>query len=328
MHAAATGEAIAKMKMKALSISFSIAFILRVVSQYALGILWDWHIFTWFFIWGNYNNAALNVENWGWYIEWTPAFIGSGMLVGLNASISFFAGSVLAWGIIGPSLVTNGAAWGEAILPGDPKWGGWVTFASLDPLSSTKNNPSPRFWLVWPGVFLMICVSFTEIALQYKVIGYVARAIFRACCNYANKVKPSPWLKKHGESKQENLVEDSAPDHQLVKWWMWLPLLVVIIICVCVVLGVQFNMPIGMSLLSVFLAFFFSFLAVQCAGVTDITPLTAASKASQVVLGGATKGQHWGIRHAQRLNLLGGSMASMGANQASDLTGDFRVGFL
>jgi uncharacterized oligopeptide transporter (OPT) family protein len=328
MHAAATGEAIAKMKMKALSISFSAAFILRVVSQYALGILWDWHIFTWFFIWGNYNNAALNVENWGWYIEWTPAFIGSGMLVGLNASVSFFAGSVLAWGIIGPALVHNGAAWGEAIIPGDPKWGGWISFASLDPASSTKDNPSPRFWLVWPGVFLMICVSFTEIALQYKVVGYVARAVFRACCNYANKVKPSPWLKKHGESRQENLVEDSAPEHQLVKWWMWLPLLVVVIICVCVVLGVQFDMPIGMSLLSVFLAFFFSFLAVQCAGVTDITPLTAASKASQVVLGGATKGQHWGIRHAQRLNLLGGSMASMGANQASDLTGDFRVGFL
>ena len=76
-------------------------------------------------------------------------------------------------------------------------------------------------------------------------------------------------------------------------------------------------MPVGMSLLSIFLAFFFSFLAVQCAGVTDITPLTAASKASQIVLGGATKGEHWPVQHAQRLNLLGGSLASMGANQAS-----------
>lgn len=93
-------------------------------------------------------------------------------------------------------------------------------------------------------------------------------------------------------------------------------------------MAVQFNMPIGMTLLSIFLAFFFSFLAVQCAGVTDITPLTAASKASQIVLGGATKGEHWPIQHAQRLNLLGGSLASMGANQASDLVGDFRVGFL
>ncbi|KAK3670700.1 hypothetical protein LTR78_009392 [Recurvomyces mirabilis] len=87
-------------------------------------------------------------------------------------------------------------------------------------------------------------------------------------------------------------------------------------------------MPVGMSLLAIFLAFFFSILAVQCAGVTDITPLTAASKASQIVLGGATKGEHWPVQHAQRLNLLGGSLASMGANQAHDLVGDFRVGFL
>lgn len=87
-------------------------------------------------------------------------------------------------------------------------------------------------------------------------------------------------------------------------------------------------MPIGMSLLSVFLAFFFSFLAVQCTGVTDITPLTAASKASQIILGGATKGEHWQTDHAQRLNLLGGALANMGANQATDLTQDFRTGFL
>jgi uncharacterized oligopeptide transporter (OPT) family protein len=60
----------------------------------------------------------------------------------------------------------------------------------------------------------------------------------------------------------------------------------------------------------------------------DITPLTAASKASQLVLGGATKGEHWAIDHAQRLNLIGGGLANIGANQATDLTSDFRVGFL
>lgn len=111
-------------------------------------------------------------------------------------------------------------------------------------------------------------------------------------------------------------------------------------------MGVEFDMPVGMSVLSVFLAFFFSFLAIQCTGVTgkhtknggfdifadshvpDITPLTAASKASQIVLGGATKGEGWGVAHAQKLNLLGGALANMGANQSTDLTTDFRVGFL
>ena len=76
MHAMGSGAADAMQKMRALGYAFLLAFVLRIVSDYALGILWDWHIFTWFYIWGNYNNYAIVIENWGWYIEWTPAFIG------------------------------------------------------------------------------------------------------------------------------------------------------------------------------------------------------------------------------------------------------------
>lgn len=169
MHEAVGGEAIAKMKMKALSIAFAAAFILRVVSQYCIGILWDWHIFTWFFIWGNYHNLAINVENWGWLVEWTPAFIGAGMLVGLNVAISFFSGSVLAWGIIGPALVHNGAAFGVAAGPdGDDRWKDYISFASLSLSASNKDTPSPRFWLLWPGVLCMIAVSFTGESARSK----------------------------------------------------------------------------------------------------------------------------------------------------------------
>ncbi|KAF7186416.1 putative metal-nicotianamine transporter YSL13 [Pseudocercospora fuligena] len=333
MHMAATGEAIAKMKMKALSYAFSAAFLLRVVSQYAIGILWDWHIFTWFFIWGNYNNQALAVENWGWMIEWTPAFIGAGMLVGLNTAISFYGGSILAWGIIGPALVHNKVAFGMQLYEDDPKWSGLVSFASLGAAASTKDTPSPRFWLLWPGVLLMIVVSFVELGLQYKVFFHVSKAIYRGSCSgiaaaMRKMGKPSEAMERKGAQKQADYVQDFAEDKELVKWWMWAPAIVFVVIMTCVVMGLQFDMPVGMSLLSIFLAFFFSLLAVQCAGVTDITPLTAASKASQIVLGGATKGEHWQVEHAQRLNLLGGSLASIGANQASDLVGDFRVGFL
>lgn len=56
--------------------------------------------------------------------------------------------------------------------------------------------------------------------------------------------------------------------------------------------------------------------------------MTAASKASQIILGTTTKGPNWTVPQAQRLNLLGGALASIGAGQAADLTGDFRIGFL
>ncbi|KAH0354266.1 oligopeptide transporter, partial [Aureobasidium melanogenum] len=332
MHAAATGEAIAKLKMKALSYSFIGALLLRVVSQYAIGILWDWHIFTWFFIWGNYKNSAIAVENWGWFIEFTPAFIGSGMLVGLNVALSFFGGSVLAWGIIGPALVHNGVAFGAQSYPDDPKWDKVVSFYSLNHKFANKDTPSPRYWLLWPGVLAMIVISFTELFLQWKVFFIMFKAMGRGAAKgfnaMTNKVGINGATINVTDQKEEDVIKDSAADHELVKIWMWGPILILSIIACCIVLGVQYDMPVGMSLLSVFLAFFFAILAVQCAGVTDVTPLTAASKASQLVLGGATKGEHWVTEHAQRLNLIGGSLASIGAGQASDLVGDFRVGYL
>jgi hypothetical protein len=40
MHLAANGAALAKKKMRALSFGFIYAMIIRVISQYALGIFW------------------------------------------------------------------------------------------------------------------------------------------------------------------------------------------------------------------------------------------------------------------------------------------------
>ena len=99
----------AKRKTKGLILAFSFAITLRVVSEYAPGVLWDWHLFYtlnrigW--------TSAINAESWvsvhfiliflirvygcnvqGWIWEWTPAFVGAGMLTGINASYSFLGG--------------------------------------------------------------------------------------------------------------------------------------------------------------------------------------------------------------------------------------------
>ena len=54
MHDAVRGARIGKLKMKALGWAFSAAITLRVVSQYAVGVLWEWHFFWWFHAWGHY----------------------------------------------------------------------------------------------------------------------------------------------------------------------------------------------------------------------------------------------------------------------------------
>ena len=48
MHASGGGSIEAMKKLKAISAAFGGAIIHRVVSYYAVGILYDWHVFTWY----------------------------------------------------------------------------------------------------------------------------------------------------------------------------------------------------------------------------------------------------------------------------------------
>ncbi|MCJ1403415.1 hypothetical protein MMC11_006638 [Xylographa trunciseda] len=307
MHQAGEGES-AQRKMRVLFYAFCFAFAIRVLSQYATGILWDWHPFTWLFLLTN-SKAMLAVESWAWYIEWTPAFIGSGM------------------GIIGPILSSNDVAFGIPKTD-DPPWLGLTNWFSLGEEFTSALHPSPRYWLLWPGILCMVAVSLTELLCQWRIFWLSGRAVWRAGREYLTNSRKSYEYDAVDDKAQSKLIEDPAAPEDQVKIWMWLPGLLTILILTCLVTYIQYGMAIGETCLALLLTFFFSFLAIQATGATDITPLTGASKASQIILGTTTKGQGWTIETSQRMNLLGGALTSIGANQAADLAGDFRVGFL
>lgn len=333
MHAGAAGSIDAMKKLKGLMWAFGAAMIHRVVSYYAIGILYDWHFFTWIHIWSGYKSWALNIESWGWYFELTPSFIGSGMLIGLNSAISMFAGGVMAWGIIGPVLVHYGECIGVDISEGDPKWQGMYSFGKLSNLGN--ETPSPRYWLLWPAVMVMVCASMAELFIQYKVIWTGMKTAFRETCVSINasivaKGKTNRFFAKHGREREDkgNFIQDPAPPHEQVKHWVWISGTIVTTILAMIIFHFQWEMHPGLTLLAIVLAFLFSFLAIQIGAVTDQTPLTAAAKASQLVFGGATSGSGYSVLHAQKINLVAGGLASGGAGVATDLTSDFRTGFL
>ncbi|KAK8014264.1 oligopeptide transporter [Apiospora arundinis] len=340
MHAVGSGAAEAMAKVKALGIAFAGALTLRVVSDYALGILWDWHIFTWFFIWGNYNNYAIVIENWGWFFEWTPAFIGSGLLVGLNVGISYFLGSFAAWGIIGPLLVHTGVCKGSPnVTPEDgaelyEKWGRSVSYFSMSGINKPGYIPSPRYWLLWPGVMILLCYSMAEFIFHWKILWFGVKYAWVDTAGTINasltkRGKGSPWLEKQSNKSVNDsgaLVEDFATPNQQVPVWAWsLGALTVIIVSV-IIFEVQFHINGGLAVLASILALIFAFMSIHGGAVTDVTPLTASSKASQLVFGGVTKGQPQ--HSALTANLLAGIVASSGADMSTALTGDFRTGYL
>jgi uncharacterized oligopeptide transporter (OPT) family protein len=143
LHVGKNAEANARKKTKALIYAFAFAITLRVVSEYAPGIFWDWH-WSWTFYRIGFT-WIIKAESWNWVWEWTPAFIGVGMLTGLNASWSFLGGSFLAWAVIGPAVVATGKAFGEAVSPDFPGLMNYNGMVMDDPI----NAPTPRYWLVW-----------------------------------------------------------------------------------------------------------------------------------------------------------------------------------
>ena len=87
LHHGTQGVVTAAKKTRGLIYSLVGAFLFKVVGIYAPGITFDWHIG-----WTLYRlgfASIIGLENYGWILEFTPAFFGAGMLSGLNASWSF-----------------------------------------------------------------------------------------------------------------------------------------------------------------------------------------------------------------------------------------------
>jgi uncharacterized oligopeptide transporter (OPT) family protein len=140
-----------------------------------------------------------------------------------------------------------------------------------------------------------------------------------------------------GHLNPKNIFRKADPDavdsdptpiaHRVPATW-WVPGLIASIIVSCALLATQFTMNVGEAILALLLGFLFSFIGVQSSAATDINPVSTIAKASQLVFGGVSKGTGDVLKDAQRLNLIGGTVAAGAAAQAVDMTGDLKTGWL
>lgn len=92
---------------------------------------------------------------WPSPISWVSYLLGE--LAGLLLEVR---DTDILRGIIGPILVAKGYAFGIPASD-DPKWSSYISYWSLTGEFTSADHPSPRYWLLWPGVLCMIAVSFT-----------------------------------------------------------------------------------------------------------------------------------------------------------------------
>lgn len=224
LHAGQTGAEAARKKSIGLASSFAASFAFKVAAGYLPGIIWDWHI-GWTFYRLGWTNM-IQLDNFGWWPECkflsfnrrfvdrrvdptfsavTPAFFGAGMLSGMNASWSFFGGFVLAWGIIAPSIIHTGVAVGKQRSPDEfPEVFSYqaMSFKTLD---EYIHAPSPRYWLLWPGVLIMLVYSFAELALSF-------RGMFKSLGSLPSSIANSiRRLRTRGDPNTIHAEEDQDP---------------------------------------------------------------------------------------------------------------------
>jgi hypothetical protein len=208
-------------------------------------------------------------------------------------------------------LVKTGLAFGKPISDEYPL----VTYYAMsfkDPAAYAK-TPSPRYWLLWPGVLVMLMYSFTDVVFTLIQITKKSGG-------------PMHWFRKGDKFDEED--EDKTPVEDRIPRSWWITGVTLSTIMSCAILATLFKMNVGEAILALVLGFLFSFIGVQSSGHTDINPVSTVAKASQLIFGGITKGAHLAIQPAQTLNLAAGVVAAGSAAQSSDMTGDLKTGYL
>ncbi|KAH8881959.1 OPT superfamily oligopeptide transporter [Thozetella sp. PMI_491] len=320
LHAADVGAKGSAKQFKAMIIAFALSLVQKIAAQYAKGIVYDWHFFTWIFEWSNYSNQALAVENWGWFLELSPQYWGMGMLVGLNMGASLFFGAVLAYGIIGPILVHTKVCALVPLVPNNPQWKDYMSY------SAAPN--SPYMWFVFPGISMILFSAFSELALQLPAIwkGFKVAAREASQALLQKFHHRSTHYDPYDKRLQQSVNEDETVGKD-VPVWLWVGGMAVIIAVACINSQFQWQVNPGYMVLALLLSCFLAFLNIYGEGTTGFAP-----PISDLLVGGVfgalVHSVNEGLTTKYTLVFLSSIVVTGVAGVANGLIGDYRNGYL
>jgi uncharacterized oligopeptide transporter (OPT) family protein len=178
-----------------LAVCFAASFVWNFIREFAPGILSQWNFFYWISLFAG--PKILSAHNWGFgTTENSAAMFGLGIIVGLNGALSMCAGAILGWGVLGPITVATGLTAGIHI-----EGYYWSYFSG--------KYGMPRYWLLWPGVLMMLCASVTEVLMNYKGLW---EGIKLGSVDLYNTIRRRPM------STESSLDDPASPSEQVPIW--------------------------------------------------------------------------------------------------------------
>lgn len=213
----------------------------------------------------------------------TFAFEPSLLMVGVGGLIGLRAGiSLLFGGMLAYGVLAPWALTHGYALPGKP---GDTWFGPLNK------------WLLWPGVALMVTASLTSFAFSWRSIA----ATFRRKTDNA-----------------EAAAVPATDSGDVPRKWFFGGLLVATIFAV-ITQNQFFGIGVGVAFLGVMLSFALALVGARVGGETNVTPIGAMGKVTQLIFGLITPGQ-------VAPNLMAANVTGGAASQCADLMHDLRTG--
>lgn len=229
-----------------------------------------------------------------WNFQLLAAYIGQGMIMGLQTTSYMLFGCILGWGILGPLAHYQGWA------PG--------------PTDDWKHGA--QGWILWVLLAAMVAdLVVSLIIISVKLVRSLQQ----------RRLRETEPLLNSGDDHDVNV--DDVPKRYLIspKFTAW-GIVASSLLCVVLVKWVYgLVMPVYAIMVALALTFIFAILGVRALGETDLNPVSGIGKLSQLVFAVVVP-----RGHPARLliNLVAGGIAEAGAQQAGDLMQDLKTGQL
>jgi putative OPT family oligopeptide transporter len=224
--------------------------------------------------------GRVTLTNLSFGIDPSPLMLAVGVIIGPRAGVSLLLGAIVAWGGLGPWALAQG----------------WIAIdASEQTAEAVWFGPMVR-WLLWPGVAMMVAASLTSIGMAWRSVARAARL-------------------GNGAATGE---EPCEPGGGIPRGWLMLLLGAALLFAV-VMQVVLFDIAWWTATAGVALTFVLAAVAARVTGETDITPIGAMGKITQLFFGAVAPG---GVT----ANLMAANVTGGAASQCADLLQDLRSG--
>lgn len=244
--------------------------------------------------------------------------LAAGAIIGLKIGVSLLLGSVINYLVIAPWLVEQGVF--ERVVRGVAEMSPAAIKARHHIPVSTPPGHHPLLfaamrgqWSVWPGTALMVTAGLLSFAFRWRM---VLRAFSGLGDRARALVGNAPSRGLHAEDDvAAKLAAIEVPSSWFVTGFVLSGVATVLL--QSTLFGIKWWIGIG----AVLLTFLLSIVAARATGETDITPIGAMGKITQLMFGGFAPTQ-------PAVNLMTANVTAGAASHSADLLTDLKTGYL